>query len=373
MSVAFSHITEDIVPNLFPGTRKDYSSRNEHLEPRIALMGSHIGASLATMLALTHPNDIHSVAIANPMVDWVILDELLRSSQTQRPEGSSRTRRSSSNTPVEVSEAVASVAKRLVDVRTKLFASPSAYFDPFASPTLFLRAPGRDTPRTHAEALGMLDDEMGLRDRTAAEDDWEAIGGRDEYWDGVSEKPSRTTSVPPTTELDTLTEALGTDSFGPYDDDHPSSTTAPPPSPETPNTSSSSPSIESSSGPKQTRRRKVLRRWPPLGPPENVVLPFFNIFVSPPSQSTPSSPPDGVQDVDEGMNTLFRMQGTELADLLRRACFYGREKGVGEERVLLTHFTGLEEGGNVDGSEKEGDEERIGMMVAWLRDRLKDP
>ena len=102
------------------------------------------------------------------------------------------------------------------------------------------------------------------------------------------------------------------------------------------------------------------------------MLPYFNIFVSPPHTSS-FSQPSSTRDADEGMNTLFRMQGAELADLLRRAGFYGREKAVGEERVLLTHFTGPEEGGNVDGGEKEGDEERIGMMLAWLRDTLKDP
>ncbi len=40
--------------------------------------------------------------------------------------------------------------------------------------------------------------------------------------------------------------------------------------------------------------------------------------------------------MDRGMHALFHAQGTEFAELLKRACFFGREIGVGEERVRVS-------------------------------------
>ncbi len=350
------------------------------------------------MLALTYPNDIHSVAIANPLVDWVILDELLRPTHT--PPGAPRAKYSSPATSAEDTDAIKLAAKRLIDLRSKLFGSPSAYFDPFASPTLFLRAPGRDTPRTHAEALGMLDDETSFNEETEADEDWEAIGEKDESSQVTLKKQSSTgnrndldnlnvdtdalssksASNDPSSlqeDIDTITEAIGADSFGPYDDDHPpkptrshssSDTSSPAPPLDDPTRSPTRPSSESRA--KRVKRRKVLRSWPPVLHPEDVLLPYFNVFVSPPS---PPSLPNSVfpgntgdKAVDVGMDALLRIQGTELADLLRRACFHGREKGFGEERVKLTGFEGA-------GEEEFGKEEaRMRVMLTWLRQRMEE-
>lgn len=391
-SIAFNHIVDEIVPSLFPTSEGTSPTWEPHLEPRIALLGSHIGAALATMLALTHPNDVHSVATADPLVDWVILDELLRA--TQNPPLAARGKRSLPASSIEDPVAVASAAKQLIDVRTKLFASPSAYFDPFASPTLFLRAPGRDTPRTHAEALGMLDDEVSFNEETEADEGWEAIGGQDEYSQGAQRQQpgagnegdlahldvdadalfSKAASNDLSSvreDLDTITEAIGADSFGPYDDDHPSKSSAS--TAATNGTAPNTPAAATSSNArsKQPKRRKVLRRWPPLSRLEDVMLPYFNVFVSPPT----SLLQEGSEDA--AMDSLLRIQGIELVDLLRRACFHGREKGIGEERVKLTEFEHLEDktvgehGAGVHDAQRE--DERMKAMIEWLRWRLEGP
>lgn len=207
------------------------SPHNAGRIPTISLHGSHIGGSLALMLALTSPNIIRSLAVFEPFVDWVGLDE--RKSRAKDP-------------PTQ--DAIA----HLLSLRSHLFPSPSAYFDPFASPILFLRAPGRDTPASHSSPL------------TENEDD-----------------------LYPETNSDA-------DAFGPYDDDMTSAVHSTPP-----------------------KRRKVLRRWPPLGRPEEVVLPHTRIMLR-----------EG-----GGLNGILRDQGKEMADCMRKACFFGREKSLGEEQV----------------------------------------
>ena len=271
------------------------------------------------------------------MVDWVILDELYRPHQA--PATAIRAKRSYGGNHGEDPAFVASAAKRLIDIRTRLFASPSAYFDPFASPALFLRAPGRDTPRTHAEALGLLDDEMGFEDTEI--DERLGIIAKEHYNSMQEEIPNPVHRSP--TNLDTITEAIGADSFGPYDDDnHPSP--KPSPAPE----------------PKQVKRRKVLRRWPPISTLADASLPWFIVFTSSPFQT---------QDPTDAMNALLEKQGIELADLLRRACFYGREKGVGEERVSLSPLPGMDDR-TVKGK-RDREEWRLTMMVGWLRQRME--
>lgn len=205
------------------------SDHNAGTAPKISIIGSHIGGSLALMLALTSPNLIRAVHVSDPFVDWVGLDE-----------AKSKAKESSTEDALAY----------LLTMRSRLFRTPSAYFDPFASPILFLRAPGRDTPTTHSSPL------------TKNEDD-----------------------LYPETNSDA-------DAYRPYDDDMTSAVGYAPP-----------------------KRRKVLRRWPPV--PGDVVLPYTRIMVS-----------EG-----GGLNAVLRDQGREMADVMRKACFWGSEKGVGEERV----------------------------------------
>lgn len=80
------------------------------------------------------------------------------------------------------------------------------------------------------------------------------------------------------------------------------------------------------------KRRKVLRRWPPNGPPEDVQLPHFRVFLG---------------DCQDGEGLVLRQQGEELVELMRRVCFYGRGREVAEARVGLEIL-----GGNI--TDREG-------------------
>lgn len=292
--------------------------------PRICLLGSHIGGALATMLALTEPNTIHGMVVVEPLVDWVGLDEVVEQLQTppstssgksqaqkqaQRQAQKSKSKSGNRFSSDEI-QSVLVYAQELLKLRSKLFMTPSAYFDPFASPMLFLRAPGRDTPL--ATTVGdQLVNEMGL-------DDVDSGYGED-----------------------------GSDSFGPYDDDLQQ------PSP--PTVTSSAASSEMSGQPTiltmptPPRRRKVLRRWPSVGFPEDVSLPRVKIFVTEQTQPTPPSPrSEGAQGINatdgvltpeinlvKGHAALMRTQGLEMAELMRRACFISREKSYAEEMVQI--------------------------------------
>jgi acetyl esterase/lipase len=212
------------------------SPYNAGRAPQISIYGSHIGGSLALMLALTSPNLVRSLAVLEPLVDWEGLDE-----------------RKSRAKDIQTQDAIA----HLLTLRSRIFPNPSTYFDSFASPILFLRAAGRDTPTSHSSPL--------------TEDE--------------NEPYSETNS--------------DADTFGPYDDDM---TSALPYAPQ--------------------KRRRVLRRWPPVGRPEDVILPHASIMLR-----------EG-----GGLNSVLRNQGKEMADCMRKACFFGREKGVGEERVKTEIF-----------------------------------
>ena len=86
------------------------------------------------------------------------------------------------------------------------------------------------------------------------------------------------------------------------------------------------------------RRRKVLRRWPAVGQPESVTLPHIKIFVHGQGRPEPNTQGAGeteTTNLTQGYAALMRAQGSEMVELMRRACFIGREKSVGEERVQL--------------------------------------
>jgi hypothetical protein len=62
---------------------------------------------------------------------------------------------------------------------------------------------------------------------------------------------------------------------------------------------------------------------------------------------------------------VLRAQGEELVELMRRACFYGREKGIAKTKVQVHKMADTPE------SEVEG---IIGLREAamWLREKLEE-
>ncbi|RMD43105.1 hypothetical protein DV735_g1995, partial [Chaetothyriales sp. CBS 134920] len=290
VSTAFSHLVTSTVPSLLPPSRSNPTAAPPTLAPhaqswpRIILVGSHIGGSLASMLALTKPDDIDAVVAIEPLVDWTVLDE-----EEQH-----------ANKHDNVASPMAAAAIKLIDRRTNLFRSPSAFFDPFASPTLFLRAPGRDTPATHAEALGLVDGEEEQPEQD--ENDTHIV---QEDLSGGTESAESST-------VDEGTPHPVVDEAGLLP-------------------------------PKPVKRRKVLRRWPQNYPASVIspLPPHFDIILIPPPKTSTSNSAEMVPgesaraDSEHGMHALLHHQGTEFAELLKRACFFGRESGIAETRIRL--------------------------------------
>jgi hypothetical protein len=151
------------------------SPHNAGQTPRLGLYGSHIGGLLATTVALTEPRSVHALAVSEPVVDWVGLDEMEEANNTK----SSHTRRKPKSPPPPPPSVAPPDPTRLLSVRSKLFRAPEAYFDAFASPILFLRAPGRDCPTDNpdpflsspfpaAQAFRPYDDDFDVHPSTSS-------------------------------------------------------------------------------------------------------------------------------------------------------------------------------------------------------------
>jgi hypothetical protein len=302
VSTAFEFLTSSTTP----------FNHDQDQPPKICLFGSHIGGALATMLALTEPNSIHALATLEPMVDWVGLDEVVE--QLLISESSKRHSHKAAATRYGVDHAsVLAAAEELIRLRARLFGAPSSYFDPFASPVLFLRAPGRDTPL--GSTVGdRLVNEMGLEPDSDGID--QEVDGMVQPSNDMSQPSARATPTP-----------FSTSETGSGQDEQTRVSTNL--KPDTP-----------------PRRRKVLQRWPAVGNPDSVLLPHVKVFVQGPAHpvgasaihgpaSTASTSDGKAIDVGLGLAALKRAQGIELVELMRRACFLGRERGFGDERVLL--------------------------------------
>ena len=266
----------------FDYIRSTFTSETPHQSeatPRFALHGSHLGGALATSLALTEPGSIHALAVSEPIVDWVGLSE---------DEDNDHSEVYAKKIPTARSR-LARDSARLLSVRDKLFRKPDDYFDPFASPVLFLRAPGRDCP-------------------------WDV-----DYLASMEKRFSRSSSS---------SSSSQTSTYGPDDDDldsHPS----------TPQSSVMAASEERDPYvARSVKRRKVLRRWPANLTPDSTLLPMTRVFV---------------EDAKEGEEKVLADQGEELVDMMCKVCFWGREKGFAEERVTLQKLSGRVQGHRVDG------------------------
>ena len=228
--------------------------------------------------------------MSEPIVDWVSLDDNDDEEDIEfapRRAGPSLKRKSKLCAPAGETEG-------LLNIRSKLFRNPESYFDPFASPILFLRAPGRDCP---------------------------------------SETPDPLTS---------MHRRLLPQAYGPYDDDLASLETSP---------RSSYQQVS-----KTIKRRKVLRRWPSSALAESTLLPHTRVYV---------------RGTSGGEGNVFSDQGEELVEVMRRACFFGRERGFAESRVGLERI----EDGTGTGTGVEVETEGIvGVKEAakWLSERFDD-
>ncbi|KAF3388883.1 hypothetical protein F1880_003674 [Penicillium rolfsii] len=256
-----------------------------HLQPaQIGVIGSYVGGSLALMLALTEAQSVKAVASILPVTDWVGLDdycttEPLNASTSEKP-----TKRASKKKLLRTAAPLDLVP--LLAARKTLFSSPERCFDAFASPVLFLRSAGRDVPRVFPEYMTgpeypvpvLKSNRHTALDRSSANSNQESDAEDDEI------------------------DETGTTTI---------------------------------------RRRKALSRWPPYGLDYGaggrgwgghgvrrleVTLPWVRVYV------------DGEE--GDGNVTVLADQGEEMVSVMRRACFFGREKGFGERRVSLCRGLG---------------------------------
>ena len=334
------------------------------LKPKVCLYGSYIGGALAAMIALTQPKDVHGLAIAHPLLDWISLDEYVAKSQATpaEPSPSVRSKASASLTPTELS-----VTRTLLGLRRKLFRNPAAYFDPFASPVMFLRAPGRDTPLSHN--IRDQHDELELFD-----EDWLstacAFGPYDD--DMISfASPQQISSTNHAKRSSNDSEfrrsisgsriSRASESSAPGGDEEPHSS---------PNTDSAATL--------PAKRRKVLRRWPPMTSdipdPFSTLLPYTGLFSSVPPQTsgrakilaggkvTVNENSPGLQ--REALNILFTRQSREFASLAKRACFsrLGWSKEYAEEEAAKRVQLQLLESNDIPV-----------QMARWLRNIMEQP
>ncbi|KAI9372456.1 hypothetical protein BJX61DRAFT_533953 [Aspergillus egyptiacus] len=302
----------------------------QYLQPtRLGVIGTHIGGSLALMLALTEPRSVHAVAAIEPVCDWTSLDEYCTSSAMPSP---SRKRR---HAPADLVP--------LLDARRQFFAAAENYFDPFASPILFLRSAGKYVPKVFPKYLTGPEYPVPVLDSEISEDPLEVL---DAY---------------PYDLVDDVSEG---------DQD---------PEDDTP-----------------VRRRKALSRWPPFGldygtsgPPRRyshdpvekleVTLPRVHIFTPQGSEenrdaSSASLDPHGGSETENhprkssstrrrrGRNeTVLARQAAEMASAMCRACFWGRQMELAGERVTLSSVPGPS-GSELDSPDGLG---RVGDGITW--------
>lgn len=296
---------------------------------QLGIFGSHIGGSLALMLALTEAQSVHSVAAMNPVCDWPGLDDHCATEESTSPtkgedpninddvhgENSAAARKPSRRPLKKRTPRTQSPPDLLplLAARERFFSTPERYFDAFASPILFLRSAGKDAPRTFPKYLTGPDYPVPTLQSTGKTTSAEQQSASDgSLWDR---------DVYP--DLD-----AGEDD--PLDDPAPT-----------------------------TRRRKALSRWPPYGldyglggqiwsgPGHGisrlqVTLPWVRMFLSQ-RDIDPGHASHSVARLKEGRSgsaTVLTRQGEEMVSVMRRACFWGREKGFAERRVTLSRGDG---------------------------------
>ncbi|KAL9106958.1 MAG: hypothetical protein Q9227_008081 [Pyrenula ochraceoflavens] len=323
---AWDWIVENFFPRLFHFKNNGEQSQDAKKSPKplMSLYGSHLGASLATVLALTESRLLHSVAISTPILNWADLDEeisFISHQDNSDPVEADQENRASKTTKRQRKSNLknSSDVHRLLRLRQRLFTRPSAYFDPFASPMLLLRAPGRDCPL----------DNMFATAKTEEDVEQIMLSDLESNYNFANEDPS-SSSESGSAFVSDYNSSNSLSSYGPYDDD-----------------------LSSHSGLSTTeavtKRRKVVRAWPPRGTmPEDVQLPYFKAIV---------------RDERVGEERILREQGQEMVDLMERACFRSRSAGCPKERVGVEKI-GWEEG--VDMERRDAEVAAKWIAETWM-------
>lgn len=273
----------------------------------LTIFGSHIGGSLALMLALTEAQSVQAVAAYEPVCDWPSLDDYCAieedtATETNTDAKSHHSTKRAPKKKISGSSAPADLVP-LLQARESFFSSPERCFDAFASPILFLRSPGRDTPRSFPRYLTGPEYPVPTLKKTRRLTSAE----QHEASDGSSSDGDFSSDV---------------DAEDPYDPSAP-----------------------------VVRRRKALSRWPPYGLDYGiskkswagsehgigrlqVTLPWVRVFLRGGSSGSTREESKGHKDGDSE-HTVLGKQGDEMVSVMRRACFWGREKGFGEKKVTL--------------------------------------
>jgi acetyl esterase/lipase len=321
----------------------------QNLRPaQLCVFGAHIGGSLAVMLALTEPRSVRASAAFEPICDWTGLDDYCtvdpadveKALASMNANGRRKTEEQQQQIEAELLQAQVAQLKRntrrskrpapadlvpLLQAREQFFDMPAKYFDSFASPILFLRSAGKDVPKTFPKYLTGPEYPVPVLQRPELQE------GLVDLWDIYT---------PPDDEVTTSTESA-TDT--------------------------------SQDKSRPMRRRKALSRWPPYGLDYGasgpswadygirrlqVTLPWVRLFArgdasvteTEASASNEANPDSGVDEVEttarkrrasasckgRSEGTIMSRQAEEMVSAMRRACFWGREKGYAERRVGLT-------------------------------------
>ncbi|PWY91972.1 hypothetical protein BO94DRAFT_583881 [Aspergillus sclerotioniger CBS 115572] len=281
----------------------------ETLQPsRLSVIGTHIGGSLALMLSLTEAKSIHAVAALEPICDWTSLDEHCIQSPPTDEKAALTSWRNKKHPRGRVAPWD---LPPLLAARKAYFSTPERYFDAFASPILFLRSAGKDTPRSFPE-----------------------------YYTGP-EYPVPVLKAGNASEGEDLLDSLDVYRHEEQESTHDSY------------------SKDSETKREPPRRRKAISRWPPFGldygtsgptwhhPGQGIKrlemeLPWVRISTRVDDSLSKSgllmAAPGARKWKRVHTDSVLYQQAHEMVDVMQRACFWGREKGYGQKRVTLTQF-----------------------------------
>ena len=179
--------------------REDDAKASPSATAKVGVVGTGVGGSLGLMLGLTEciVNEracVAAVSVTNPICDWSDLEANSAASFTAGIAGSKRASKSQNKSvaesstpavdsplllPTGVTNSSALDRRFLLHLRTSSFppSSPWKYFDPFASPLLFLRTPSKDVPGPRS-----LEDEftrLMLADDTDSQSKTESDGNKE--------------------------------------------------------------------------------------------------------------------------------------------------------------------------------------------------